>query len=124
MNSTELDFDPYAVWLNVQTNGHPLNAYEILGLEVFEESPTRLRAAISRKREMLLARRPEADPELWQALNAELETAIDTLQSNERRAVLDATLRRRGQGPARKELPPASSATLPMTNGKALNCRH
>ena len=124
MNSTELDFDPYAAWLNVQTNGHPLNAYEILGLEVFEASQTRLRAAIARKREMLLARRPEADPEVWQTLNAELETAIATLQSSERRAVLDATLRRRGQGPARKELPPASPATLPATNGKALICRH
>jgi type IV pilus assembly protein PilM len=124
MNSTELDFDPYAVWLNVQSNGHPLNAYEILGLEVFEANQVRLRAAISRKREMLLARRPEADPELWQTVNVELEAAIATLQSSDRRAVLDATLRRRGQGPARKELPPAIPAALPVTNGKALICRH
>src|SRR5213078_78845 len=82
MNSTELDFDPYAVWLNVQSNGHPLNAYEILGLEVFEANQVRLRAAISRKREMLLARCPEADPELWQTVNVELEAAIATLQSS------------------------------------------
>lgn len=122
MISAELDFDPYAVWLNVESSKRPLNAYEILGLEVFELHQARLRAAITRKREMLLARRPEADPETWQALNDELELAIATLQSSERRAVLDATLRRRGQGVVRTATT-AAPAPLPSTNGEALVCR-
>ncbi|MCE9527139.1 MAG: pilus assembly protein PilM [Planctomycetales bacterium] len=122
MISTELDFDPYVVWLQVQSSQRPLNAYEILGLEPFENNPTRLRVATTRKREMLAAKRPDADPETWQALNAELEAAIVTLQSSERKAVLDATLRRRGLGPTTAE----SSfivAPPPTHNGENLVCR-
>ena len=121
MISTELDFDPYAVWLNIESTRRPLNAYEILGLELFDSNEARLRAAITRKREMLLARRPEANPELWQSLHDELEKAIATLQFSERRAVLDATLRRRGQG-ARTETPNAATP-VPMVSGETLVCR-
>src|SRR5437868_523624 len=122
MISAELDFDPYAVWLNVQSSQRPLNAYEILGLEPFDNNQSRLRAAIVRKREMLATRRPEADPEIWQSLNDELEAAIVTLQSNERKAVLDATLRRRGHGAAYVEMQ-VPNAPPPAHNGENLVCR-
>ena len=120
MHTTELDFDPYAVWLQVEANGRPLNPYEFLGLDNFETNQTRLRAAIMRKREMLVARRPEADPEVWQALHDELEAAILTLQSTERRAVLDATLRRKGGNAGKSD-----SASAPAAGtGESLVCRH
>jgi type IV pilus assembly protein PilM len=120
MLSTELDFDPYAVWLQVPLDHRPLNPYELLGLETFEANQARLKTAILRKREMLLARRLEADPEIWQALQDELEAAIGTLQSSERKAVLDATLRRRGGSTAKGvAATPAAAAS-----GDTLVCRH
>ena len=122
MISAELDFDPYAVWLNVQSSQRPLNPYEILGLELFESNQACLRFAINRKREMLAARRSEADQEVWQTLNGELEAAIVTLQSNERKAVLDATLKRRGQGAAPAELS-STTASVTISNGEVLVCR-
>lgn len=120
MLSTELDFDPYAAWLQVPSNRRPLNPYELLGLEIFEANQARLKTAIVRKREMLLAKRLGADPEIWHALQDELEAAIGTLQSSERKAVLDATLRRRG-GSATN----LNAATPPAAaSGDTLACRH
>lgn len=123
MLSTELDFDPYAEWLQVPSDQRPPNPYELLGLENFEANPARLKTAILRKREMLLARRLEADPEIWQALQDELESAVATLQSSERKAVLDATLRRRGGSGVKSDAttPPAPPLAA---SGDTLVCRH
>lgn len=122
MISAELDFDPYALWLNVKTDQRPLNPYELLGMKLLESNQALLKAAITRKRDLLLARRLEADPEVWQALHDELEAAITTVQSSDRKAVLDATLRRKGLGSSAAESPSAI-APVPSHNGDTLVCR-
>ncbi len=119
MSSMLLDFDPYVTWLQVSAPQRPLNAYQILGLEPLDDNLARIRGSITRQRERLLAQRPQADPETWQQINDELEEAIAIMLSGERRAVLDATIKRRSG------LGANSAAAAPIAGAPAVvACRH
>ncbi len=101
--------DPYRSWLKIDAASRPLNAYQMLGLRPLEADWTRLKAAIERQRALLDSCRADAEPDRWNQIQAELEGAISTLTSTEKRSVLDASLRRR----AALSSPGASSVTPP-----------
>jgi type IV pilus assembly protein PilM len=90
----EVSFDPYYDWLKVQEPQRPLNAYQLLGLKPLESDFNRIRMAAARQRSYLDARQDDADPEMWQRISDELNSAIDTLMDGGRKQLLDATLKR------------------------------
>lgn len=95
MNSAvATSFDPYHEWLKIQEPQRPLNAYQLLGLKNLETDYNRIRIAVQRQRSYLEARQDDADPDLWQKMNEELEGAILTLMEGDRKQLLDATLKR------------------------------
>lgn len=90
-----VSMDPYFHWLGVTTPNRPPNAYELLGLTMFETSLARIQAAATRKRADLAQHREAVDPELWETVRQQLESAIDTLVDTTAKSILDASLRRR-----------------------------
>lgn len=110
--------DPYRAWFRINHAARPLNAYQLLGLEPFELSREKIQTAADRRREQLRTQREAADAELWQRVHDELELAVATLTNVERRAVLDARLRRTGPGKAAS----ASPEDLRRRAGGAITC--
>lgn len=86
--------DPYKAWLQVTIDRRPLNAYQLLGLQLLETSRQKIDAAIARQRMALDLRRDDADPTVWEKISNEVEEAGDTLCDIQKKAVLDASIRR------------------------------
>ncbi len=115
MAETAIDFDPYRVWLGVPDYDRPLNPYQLLGLPPLESNLARIQAAVVRQQEQLeTIRTTVSDPQLWQQVWDELQAAIREMADPERKAVLDAALKRRGVGPR-----PRVDNTDPSGNGNA-----
>lgn len=129
MAETAIDFDPYRTWLNVQDFERPLSPYQILNLPVLETNLARIQAAIMRQQAQLDSLRTSvSDAQLWQQVWDELQAAIAEISDPERKAVLDAALRRRGLGSVKNHVssnsangqePPRAAAS-----GSMVNCRH
>jgi len=112
--------DPYTTWLQIQEPQRPLNAYQLLGLKVLESDLQRIRGAATRQRSLLEARQNDAEPHLWQKVNDELEGAIATLLSSDRKQMLDAALKRALNGHA----PRSGTAVHPAHIGsEPIKCR-
>jgi type IV pilus assembly protein PilM len=121
--STEihLGYDPYKVWLNIQDVKRPLNPYQLLCLKVLEKDQARIRTAISRQRSLMEARKPEADPDVWEKINQELEDAISQLQDPDQKMLLDAVLKR--QQPATSKRPGEGAKPEKTAAGHEVICR-
>src|SRR5262245_58743521 len=118
-NQTDTTPDPYVVWLNIREPQRPLNAYQILGLAPLESDPTRIRSGYDRQKASLDTFSQQADPEQWNRVCREIDQALAVLSDPERKAVLDAAIRRSNGKP--KNLKPASDAAA--TAGAAVTCR-
>ncbi len=97
-----LDFDPYRVWLNITESQRPLSPYQLLAIVPLEADANRIRAGYLRQQSAMLLHADKADPVVWESLNREIEEAYTFLSDPERKAVLDAAIRRRSGQPAGK----------------------
>ena len=91
-------FDPYQAWLNVREVRRPLNAYELLGIKVFEQDEETIRTAAGQKRAALMAHRNAAPAEVWNQVYAELREATETLLNADRKEAYDAALKANSGG--------------------------
>lgn len=102
-------FDPYTAWLHIESPDRPPNAYQLLGVRELESNRSVIRTAAERCRSELERHRASADERLWQRVAAEIDTAEQVLSQHERKAILDAAIRRRrraerGTGDAARRL--------------------
>ena len=119
MTVEALDFDPYRLWLNIAESQRPLSPYQLLAITPLEADANRIRAGYLRQQSAMLLHVEKADPVVWESISREIEDAYTLLCDPERKAVLDAGIRRKmGGGPNGK---PATGPALP---GATVICRH
>lgn len=109
--------DPYHDWLQIPEQQRPLNPYQLLGLKLLETDFQRIRGGAMRQRSLLEARQSDADLQLWQRVNEELEDAINTLLDSGRKQILDAAIKRAMNGHAPRSgaaVPPAHMGSDPI----------
>ncbi|HEY2411372.1 MAG TPA: pilus assembly protein PilM [Pirellulaceae bacterium] len=96
MVSAELEFDPYLQWLNVAPGSRPPSPYQILGLRSLESDANLIRLAYIQQDSALsrVVLNP-TDRAPWERIRRELDAAYALLTDPERKAVLDASLRRK-----------------------------
>ncbi len=114
-------FDPYRAWLGVRAIHRPLNAYELLGLDCFEEDEERVREAANLRRIALEMRRYDAPPAIWEQVNRELEQAIGVLLNADRRATYDTALRMEREN-GRRAGPGGAGAVTGDSHGASIRC--
>jgi type IV pilus assembly protein PilM len=120
----QLGYDPYKVWLNVQEPRRPLNPYALLNLKPLERDQARIRTAISRQRSLMEARKTEADPEIWEKINHELEEAIGKILDPDQKMLLDAVLKRQMPAqPKKAGTDGAKADKTPTSAGLDVICR-
>jgi Tfp pilus assembly PilM family ATPase len=108
-----LDFDPYRVWLNITESQRPLSPYQLLAIVPLEADANRIRAGYLRQQSAMLMHADKADPQVWEALNGEIEAAFTLLCDPEQKAVLDAAIRRKaGQGASKAAANGSAHAAL------------
>lgn len=114
-----LDFDPYRVWLNIADAQRPVSPYSLLALAPLEADPNRIRAGYLRQQSAMLPHAERADPELWAAINQQIENAYSLLCDPEQKAVLDAAIRRKmGASPNGHPVAPTAA------DGSTVTCPH
>jgi Tfp pilus assembly PilM family ATPase len=90
-----------------------------------ESDPQRIRAGLQRQQAAMSMWVERADPQLWESVNNELEQSFNLLSDSEQKAVLDASLRRRGiaggNGAANGKSHPVAAASV---SAGTLTCRH
>jgi type IV pilus assembly protein PilM len=84
--------NPYLTLLDIRDQRRPLNAYQLLGLSEQEADEEAIRIAVTKRRGVLISRKKDAPPTVWQRLFQELESAASTLTDAERKAAYDARL--------------------------------
>lgn len=109
--------DPYRDWLGVESPERPPTAYALLRLPPLEASRAKIQVAFQRQVDQLSVRREEAEPELWERIDRELAEAYDTLCDPERKAVLDAAIRRNSGATVAR--PPTDAEQ----SGRKVTCR-
>lgn len=124
MKNRYLDFDPYGAWLGIKSHQRPLNPYELLNLVPLDGDRSRIRAALDRQLSVLEAKRSTADPEVWQAVRDELESAAAALLDIEQRAVVDAAIKRKTAAVAAAAKSADRSSQAPAAGGGAVICHH
>ena len=90
-----LDFDPYEAWLGIKVSARPLNPYQLLKLAPLDGDPGCIRMAIERQRLLLSKHSGGADASLWRTIHDELEAAAAALLDPEKKAVVDAAIKRK-----------------------------
>ncbi|QDU30529.1 Competence protein A [Anatilimnocola aggregata] len=118
MSVAAVDFDPYRDWLKVDDVAHPLNAYQLLRLAPLEADLSKIRVGYMRQLDALDAKGDHGDGALIDRLRGELQQAFDLLCDQDRKAVLDAQLRRRTNTSV-----PQPSAEAVATAGHTVQCR-
>lgn len=88
--------DAYERWLQARAMQQELNAYELFGLPALEASGSKIKAIVERQEQAIEAHRDTAAPELWARFATQFQDAKESLQSSERKSILDAALRRQG----------------------------
>lgn len=102
-------FDPYEAWLGITVSERPLNPYQLLKLAPLDGDPGRIRLAIERARLLLSKHSGGVDARLWRSVHDELELAAAALLDPEKKAVVDAAIKRKGAAMARER--PAGAET-------------
>src|SRR4029453_8262754 len=122
MNRSAIEFDPYRNWLNVSDAERPPGPYQILGLQVLESSPSRIRLAYEGQCQALRRAENQAEASVWQEVKGNLDAAFAILQDPQRKAILDAALRRKL--PAITDFKAAAAAASPTAAPVAcFHCR-
>ncbi|WP_425618902.1 pilus assembly protein PilM [Anatilimnocola sp. NA78] len=119
MSAPAIDFDPYRDWLKINDETRPLNAYQLLRATPLETELSKLRVAFNRQMDLLEAHSDSHDSERLESLRRELQNAIELLCDAERKAVLDAQIRRRANSNT-----PQPSSTAVAAAGNSVCCRN
>ncbi len=97
MTETETEFDPYVSWLNINEPDRPLSPYQLLRLRPLESDLGRIRGAYEQQEDAISRYAERADPKIVGDLRQELLAALQLLSNSERKAVLDAGIRRHNE---------------------------
>lgn len=106
--TAQLGFDPYVRWLEITEPSRPLNAYQILELELFESRVVKIQGSYDRQRMRLRKLGPGPENEVWLAIDQELQAAIHNLTDQETTPLYRAQVRREL---AARPMPPTDQST-------------
>ncbi|TWT38846.1 pilus assembly protein PilM [Blastopirellula retiformator] len=94
MNTTQKKVDPYKVILRIDEEHRPLNAYQILRLDLYEDDTAYIQICGDRTRKNLQQFFGKIDPPLWRQVYNEVEDAIETLTDRQKKEAYDIELKR------------------------------
>lgn len=98
MNTTQKVIDPYKVILRIEDEKRPLNAYQILRLDLYEDDPNYIQICGDRTRKNLQQFFGKIDPPLWRQVFNEVEDAIEILLDPLKKEAYDIELKRNSTG--------------------------
>jgi type IV pilus assembly protein PilM len=117
-----LGFDPYEAWLGIKVAQRPLNPYQLLKLAPLDGDPGRIRLAIERQRLLLASHSGGAEAELWRIIHDELEAAAAALLDPEKKAVVDAAIKRKTAAAQLRDRPADQRTVAARGAGGPIHC--
>lgn len=86
-------FDPYQEWLDIPADGQPNNHYRLLGLDLYEDDPATIEAAVDQRMEHVRTFQLGQHMQESQEILSQLAAAKVCLCNEERKATYDEELR-------------------------------
>jgi len=115
------DFDPYQQWFDIESDGHPIDHYQLLGLKRFESSVTEIENAVASRAEFLQALSMGQYVHQAQRILNEVARARICLINSDRKSAYDAKLQEYdSQAISAQPVPMAIPLESPVDDASAL----